>query len=327
MGHAIRGCVPVLFLTFLMFTLPFRLFAQQTEQARYPTRPITFIVPVAAGATSDLAVRLISKEAERFLGQPIVVVNKPGASFTVGIAAIASAKPDGYTIGYTGHPGMFVAPLTEKIPYHPIKDLRQIMQFGSMNVSVTVKGNSPFKTFKDIVAFAHKEPKKLTYGSGGVGSFGYLAMEQIARREKVEFAHIPFKGSPEIQAALLGGHILVGTGDFTYGLLDAGQIRLILLIAEKPSPYYPKVPILKDLGYDIPAPTFLNVAGPRGMADEVVHRLDDAFSNAMKQPAFINGMKEFRFTVLYRNGKDLDRYMAANYDAFTKLLKEQGLIK
>jgi tripartite-type tricarboxylate transporter receptor subunit TctC len=307
------------------FLLP-AVYAEQVDP-KYPSRPIMFINPVPAGASSDLSFRLICKEAEKFLGQPIVVINKPGGSFTVGISAIASAKPDGYTIGYAGHPGMFVPPLTDKIPYHPVNDLREIMQFGILNISVTVKGNSPFVNWKDIIAYARLNPKKLTYGSAGTGSFGHLALEQIARKEKVQFTHIPFKGSPETQAALLGGHILVGTGDFNFSLLESGQIRLILLVAEKHSPYYPNTPILKDLGYDVPAPTFLNIAGPKGLPDEIVKKLDDAFSKAMKEPAFIKGMQDFRFTVVYRNGKELDESVAANYDAFAKLLKEQGLIK
>jgi tripartite-type tricarboxylate transporter receptor subunit TctC len=306
--------------------LALRVHAQQPDP-KYPSHPITFINPVPAGASSDLSFRLICKEAEKFLGQPIVVINKPGGSFTVGIAAIASAKPDGYTIGYAGHPGMFVPPLTEKVPFHPVNDLREIMQYGILNISVTIKGDSPFKNFKDIIEFARQNPKKLTYGSAGVGSFGHLALEQIARREKVQFTHIPFKGSPETQAALLGNHIMVGTGDFNYSLLESGQIKLILLVAEQRSPYYPNIPILKDLGYDIPAPTFLNIAGPKALPDEIVKKLDDAFSKAMKEPAFIKGMQDFRFTVFYRNGKDLDSYVAANFDAFAKLLKEQGLIK
>lgn len=82
-----------------------------------------------------------------------------------------------------------------------------------------------------------------------MGSFGHLALEQIARKEKVQLTHIPFKGSPETQAALLGGHIMVGTGDFNYPLIESGEIRLILLVAEKRPPYYPDVPIMKDLGY------------------------------------------------------------------------------
>lgn len=295
--------------------------------ARFPAKPLTFIVPLPAGGAPDLASRLICKEAEKFLGQPIVVVNKPGASFTVGIAAIASARPDGYTIGYAGHPGMFVAPLTEKVPYHPVKDLREIMQFGVMNVGVTVKGDSPFKSFKDIVAYARQNPEKLTYGSAGVGSLGHLVLQQIARKEKVRFTHIPFKGSSETQVALLGGHILVGTGDFNYSLLESGQIRLILLISEVRSPDYPKIPIMKDLGYEAPAPTFLNIAGPRGLPDEIVKKLNDAFVKAMKEPPFIKGMKELRFTVAYKSGKELDSYVALNYDLFAKLLKEEGLLK
>ncbi|MBP1730970.1 MAG: hypothetical protein H6Q55_1399 [Deltaproteobacteria bacterium] len=317
-------CIGVLLVVF--FVLSQHAWSQQAD-SDYPTRPITLIVPQPPGGGTDLVYRLIAKEAEKYLGQPIVTLNKPGASFTIGIAAIASSKPDGYTIGYAGHPGMFVAPLVEKVPYHPVKDLRQIMQFGLINISVTVKGDSPFKNFKDIIEFARQNPKKLSYGSAGVGSFGHLGLSQMARREKVQITHIPFKGSPETQAALIGGHILVGTGDFNYPLLESGQIRLLLLIAESRSPYYPDVPIMKDLGYDIPAPTFFNIAGPKGLSDNVVKKLDDAFSKTMKDPAFIKGMKELRFTMFYRNGKDLDSYVAANFDAFAKLLKEEGLIK
>ena len=299
----------------------------QQADSDYPNRPISLIVPQPPGGGTDLVYRLIAREAEKYLGQPIVILNKPGASFAIGIAAIASSKPDGYTIGYAGHPGMFVPPLTTTVPYHPINDLRQIMQFGLINISVTVKGDSPFKNFKDIIEFARQNPKKLTYGSAGVGSFGHLGLSQVAKRANVQITHIPFKGSPETQVALLGGHILVGTGDFNYPLLESGQIRLILLIAERPSPYYPDVPIMKDLGYDIPAPTFFNIAGPKGLSDNVVKKLDDGFSKTMKDPAFIKGMKELRFTMFYRNGKDLDSYVAANYEAFAKLLKEEGLIK
>ena len=171
---------------FCLFSLGFAVFgiAAQAE-ITFPTKPITFIVPPSPGVGPDLACRLICKEAEKCLGQPIVVVNKPGASFTVGIAAIAAAKPDGYTIGYAGHPGLFVPSLTEKVPYQPVNDLRQIMQFGVLNLGVTVKGDSPFKSLKDIITYARNNPKKLTYGSTGLGTMGHLAMEQIARKENV----------------------------------------------------------------------------------------------------------------------------------------------
>jgi tripartite-type tricarboxylate transporter receptor subunit TctC len=297
------------------------------DVAKFPSGPITFIIPVPPGGATDVACRLVAKEAEKFLGRPIVCLNKPGGSFAVAIAAIASSPPDGYTIGYAGHPGLFVTPLTQKVPYHPVKDLKQIMQFGYLNIAVTVKGDSQFKKFEDIVAYARQNPKKLTYGSAGVGSFGHLGMEEIARRENVQFIHIPFKGSAETQVALLGEHIFVATGDFNYSMLEDGQIRLVLLIADARSPEFPQTPILRDLGYDIPAPTFLNVAGPAGLPEGIVKKLEEAFSMAMKQPAFIKGMKDLRLTVAYRNNRQMDEYVAQNCEAFAKLLKEIGLIK
>ena len=302
-------------------------YAQDLDIANYPNRPITFIVPLPAGSGPELASRLIAKEAEKILGQPIVVINKPGASQTIGIAAITSSKPDGYTIGFAGHTGSFVIPLTQKVPYHPVKDIKQILQYGQMNVGVTVKGNSPFKKFEDIIAYARQNPKKLTYGSAGTGSLGYLAVEQIAKKEGVQITHIPFKGSPETLAALMGGHILVGTGDITFSLLEAGQIRLVLLLADNRSTDFPQTPILRDIGYDIPAPMFINVVGPKALPEEIVNKLQAGFTKAMKEPGFIKGMRDLRLTIVHRNSKEMGEFVAHEYEIFAKVLKEMGLRK
>ena len=112
---------------------------------------MNFIMPFPAGNSSDLAVRLIAKAAEKFLGQPISVVNKPGASGTIGAAALATAKPDGYTIGHLGSSGLFIVPYMENVPYHPVKDFTFVMQFGAFNMGVVVKADSQFKTFKDLI--------------------------------------------------------------------------------------------------------------------------------------------------------------------------------
>lgn len=298
--------------------------AEEADILRYPGRPINFIVPMPPGQGTDLACRLITKEAEKLLGQPIVVLNKPGASQTIATAAIVTAKPDGYTIGYTSHLGLFLAPLKEKVPYHPVHDLKQIVQFGCTNIAITVKADSPFKRFEDIIAYARQHPKEVSYGTAGPGTLGHLVMEQIAGKEKVQFIHIPFKGAAETQAALLGGHIMVGTGDFNYSLLEAGRIRLLLLIAESRSAEYPQIPILKELKYDIPAPTLMSVASPKGVPDRIVNKLEDAFTRAMKSPAFIKGMADLRYTIVHRDNKELAEYVAHNYDIYAKLFKEMG---
>jgi tripartite-type tricarboxylate transporter receptor subunit TctC len=269
----------------------------------------------------------MARELEKQLGQTIVVINKPGAALTIGTAAVASAKPDGYTIGFSGGPPLFFTPLLEKVPYHPLKDLRMVAQFGGFNFGVIVKGDSPFKSFKDLIDYARQNPKKLTYGTTGTNSMPHITMERIAKQENVQITHIPFKGTPESQTALMGGHILAASGDFGSSLVESGETRVLMLLKEEKSAEYPQVPILKDMGYDLPYPMFIGVITPKAVPDGIVAKLDQAFAKAMKEPAFINGMKELRLPILYRSGKELDAYVAQNYDYYSKLFKELGLIK
>jgi tripartite-type tricarboxylate transporter receptor subunit TctC len=148
-------------------------------------------------------------------------------------------------------------------------------------------------------------------------------VEQIAKKEKAQFTHIPFKGTPEVETALLGGHILFGVGDFSYAQVEAGQTRVILLLREEHSVEYPETPILKDLGYDdVPAPYYLGICGPKGIPEGIVKKLEEAFTKAMKEPAFIKGMKEVRLPIIYRSGKELDDYVAHNHEVFGKIFKE-----
>jgi tripartite-type tricarboxylate transporter receptor subunit TctC len=296
--------------------------SQETDAAKFPSRPITFIVPLPAGSGGDLASRLLAKEAEKFLGQPIVFVNKPGGSYTIGAAAIAASKPDGYTIGYTTPASLFITPFFEKLPYHPLKDLQRIIQFGDMTFGVAVRSDSPFKSLESLISYARQNPKKLTYGTGGANSFANLAVERIARKEGVQFTHIPFKGSAEVQPALLGGHLQFTAGDFNVALIEAGQTRLLLLLTEDRRAEYPQIPILKDIGYDIPYPAMTSVSGPKGLPEGILKRLEEALTKAMNEPAFIKGMKELRLTVVHRSGKDLESYVTQTYEVFEKLMKE-----
>jgi len=303
-------------------------YAQELKIAKYPDRPITFIHPLPAGGGADILTRLLCKEVEKSLGQPIVIVNKPGGSLTIGAAALATSKPDGYTIGFTGASALLIVPFTDKVPYDPIKDFHQIMQWGAPNFGVTVKGDSPFKGFKDIVAYARQNPKKLTYGTTGQIGLHYLIMEQIARKEKVQFTQIPFKGGSEVEAALMGGHIHVAASEFSMAQIEAGNTRLLMLLREEHAAEYPKTPVLKDLGYgDIHAPMIQGIAAPKGIPDEIAKKLEEAFTKAMKEPAFIKGMKDVGYSVLYRSGKESSDYIAKNYEFFGKYLKELGLAK
>lgn len=312
----------VLTLYFVKFGYP-----QEGEIARYPMRPVSLIVAFSPGGTVDLGFRLLAKEAEKYLRQPIVVINKAGGGGSIGVAAIASAKPDGYTVGQTPGQTVFVMPFLEKLPYNPVKDLTYIMQFAEATFAVIVNSDSPFKRFNDLIVYARQNPKKLTYGTNAPTGIANLITEQIARKEKMQLTHIPFKGSPEAQTALLGDHIAFTAGEFNYSLVESGQIRVLALFSEKPRADYPQVPTLKDLGYDIPCPVFHTICGPKGIPDGIVRKLEDAFTKAIKEPAFVKGTQELRIPIVYRNSKELTEYVARNYEAFGKLITEMGLAK
>ena len=300
---------------------------EEADTAKYPSRPVTLIVAFSPGGTVDLGFRLLAKEAEKHLKQPIVVLNKAGGGGSIGVAAVASAKPDGYTIGQTPGQTVFVMPFLEKLPFNPAKDLTYIMQFAEATFAVIVKSDSPFKRFSDLIAYARQNPKKLTYGTNAPTGIANLITEQIAKKEKVHLIHIPFKGSPEAQVALLGGHIAFTAGEFNYSLVESREIRVLALFAEKPRADYPQIPTLKELGYDIPCPVFHTICGPKGMPDGIVKKLEDAFTKATKEPAFIKGVQELRIPIVYRNSKELTEYVSRNYEVFGKLITEMGLAK
>jgi tripartite-type tricarboxylate transporter receptor subunit TctC len=300
-------------------------YTQEEEVSKFPSRPITFIHPYPPGTSPELASRLICKEAEKFLEKPIVILNKSGGGGAIGTAAIATSKPDGYTIGYTAQGPAITIPLLENVPYHPLKDFKYIVQFSGFNMGGVVKADSPFKSFKDLIDHARQNPKKLTYGTVGFYSTTNILMKRIAKKEGVKLTHIPFKGSPEYQTAVLGGHLFFAAGDFNYSLLEAGEIRLLLLFREEKAVEYPETPILKELGYDFPAPTFNAVLAPKSVPEGIAKQLEEAFTKAMKEPAFIKGIKELRLPIVYRNSKELTEYITYNYNYFAKLLKEIDL--
>lgn len=312
--------VPILFVSIFLAAL-----GQAEDIAKYPSRPITYFQPFPAGTSGDLGIRLMCKAAGDILGQPIVIVNKPGASGSLGINAIATAKPDGYTVGNTPMSPMLTQPLLEKVPYHPIKDLRMIIQWAGFNHGLVVRADAPFKGFKDIIAYARQNPGKVTYGTAGAQSMGYITMKQIAKKENVQMVHIPYKGTTEAETDLLGGNLTFALGGFMYPQIEAGRTRLLFLLKDEPSAEYPQTPILKDLGYDFPYPAFYTVAGPKGLPEGIVKKLEAAFTKAIKDPAFVKGMKELRLPIVYRNSKELSAYMASRYDYFTKYFKETNL--
>lgn len=296
-------------------------------QEAYPSRPITFIFPFPPGTPHEAVYRVLFEEAEKLLGQPIVIVNRTGAGFTIAANAIARAKPDGYTIGYPGSSSLFLAPFLQDLPYHPLKDFQPIAQFSSVTFGVLVKGDSSFKTIRDLLAHGRQQPKKLTYGTNGNNTIQYFVMEQLLKNEASQLTHVPYRGAPDVYSALLGGHIDIGAVAPSHPLIESGQHRLLLVLADERAPQYPDVPSLKDLGHDIPVPAFVGASGPVGLPPEIVKRLDDALGKATTSPSVVQRAQQLRIPLVYRNSKDLSDYIARCYEAYGRMVKEFATAK
>lgn len=267
----------------------------------FPSKPITLIVPWPAGGSTDLVMRAMADAASKDLGQPVVVDNKAGASGTIGPSTLLTAKPDGYTIAQMPIT-MFRLPLMKdkKVAWKPASDFTYICHLSAYTFGITTKADGPFKSWADVVKFAKENPGKVTYASPGAGTSLHLGVEQIAKLSGIQLTHVPFKGGAETNAAVLGGHTMLqadSTGWKT--LVDSGQLRLLNLWTESRSVHWPDVPTLKELGINLVFDSPWGIAGPKGMDQAVVARLDKAFKASLDDAKVKEMLHNFAFPARY----------------------------
>jgi tripartite-type tricarboxylate transporter receptor subunit TctC len=255
----------------------------------YPTRPVNMLIGFAPGAATDICARLIAKEAEKFLGQEIVPVNKPGAGGAVAAGIMASSKGDGYTILADVSAALTNAPHMESVNFDPLKDFVYLFQYGVLVPIYIVPADSPHKSFKDVIDFARKNPGKFSVGTPGVGTSPHLAMDLIRIKEKVDVAVIPYAGSAPAVTSLLGGHIsCVGTSTPTaVPHIKANKVRAIAITSNERNEATPGVPTLKELGYTygVLEEVFF-LATPKGTPPAIARKLEDAFRKAWESPEY-----------------------------------------
>ena len=193
----------------------------------YPTKPINLIIQYPPGGSTDLAARALANGAKKYLGQPLICENKSGGGGTVGVALVAAKPADGYTIGITtGSPT--IAYHMGKLSFHPINDLTPIMRWGNYLFGIVVRADSQWKTIQDLFRYAKQNPEKVSYGSPGVGTPTFLAMEELSLASGIKFTHIPAKGIAENNTALLGGHIdIISDSSGWAPLVDGGKFRIL----------------------------------------------------------------------------------------------------
>ena len=256
-------------------------------QASYPSKPIRYIVPVAAGGGNDMIARVVTDRWGKLLGQPFVVDNQSGGGGVIASQTTARAAPDGYTLmqGYVATHG--TTPATRRIPYDPIKQFTPIGMIGATPNVLVVDANLPVKTVKEFVEYVKRNPGKVNYGSAGVGSLTHMTMELFKQETGTFMLHIPYRGIAPAINDLLGGQTQAMFPGLAAALpqIRAGRMRPLAVTGKERNPVLKDVPTMEEAGFKgFNSLQWYGTVGPAGMAPDLVKRLNETQVTVLKSP-------------------------------------------
>lgn len=296
----------------------------------YPNHPIKFIVPFSPGGSSDIVARLIAKDAQKYLGQPFVIENRPGAAAMIGLNELVQSKPDGYTIGITNS-GMVTQPIYGIAKFNYVTDLQAIAQLGEVPFVLCVKGDSPFKTIEDLIAFAKANPAAVNYGITGVGNTSHIGPEHLKFLAKFPMEAVNFSGGGELITSLLGGHIQAG-GINPVDIREqvkAGKIRVLVLFGDKrlADPLFGDVPTAKERGFDVSVTLWQGIGAPKGMPDAVRAKLASAFEKIMAEKETQDALRNLGLDPVYLGPADFARKWTDQQAHYKQVVTETGILQ
>lgn len=258
------------------------------QEASFPSRPITIVVPYPAGGTSDGQVRMIQEPLSKLLGQPIVVDNKPGASGGIAAQIVAKAKPDGHTLLYPNN-GVLIAPLlNDKAGYDPLKDFKPVTTVTSVPMVLVTSKAVPAASTAEFLQFAKKQPNGIMYASAGTASYGHLASARLAQMAGIKVEHVPYKGEAATTMAVRAGEVqmlLTTPSSAMLGQVAQGNLTILGVATENPSPVVPGAPTLNKTISGFTSEVWFGLLAPAGTPDEVIQKLNAAVKKVMADEA------------------------------------------
>ncbi|MDP3164533.1 MAG: tripartite tricarboxylate transporter substrate binding protein [Hydrogenophaga sp.] len=301
--------------------------ARAQAAGAFPQRPIQLIVPWPAGGATDLTLRILCEEAAPLLGQPIVVINKPGAAGTQVAPLLKAAEPDGHTIGQVPIT-VYRHALMNKVPWDPVADLSPIVQVSGTTFGVLVPASSPWKSFNDLLAWAKAHPGQLILGSTGIGTTAHLATEEILLQNNIRYVHVPYRGTTDQMLGVAGGQVMAGVNSTGFApWVDQGKIRVLAIFSAQRSPRWPDAPTLRELGYEQSVYTSpWGLAAPHGTPEAVVQRLHDAFAKAMQSERHLQELARYDQTLDYLNTRDYRQAVLETVEREKRLLQRMNLL-
>lgn len=253
----------------------------------YPVRPITLIVPFAAGGSNDMVARVIGKKLSEVWGEPVVIDNRGGAGGVIGSAAVAAAAPDGYTLLLVSSTFTINPAIKKNMPFDTVKDFTPVAFIARSPLLVVASRKLAVNSAKEMLALAQSKPGKLTYASAGPGSINQIAAELIALSAEAKFLHVPYKGGALALNDLIGGHVDIYVSSLPQVLQLArdGQARALAVTSAKRTPLLPDVPTLAEAGitgFDLSS--WWGIVGPAGLPANIVNALNREIGKMLTSP-------------------------------------------
>lgn len=262
--------------------------ADANGAAGYPNRPVTLIVPFAAGGGTDVTMRVIARHFQLITGQPMTVENRPGGGTMVAQAYLKNQKPDGYTLG-TMTRAQHVAFHTArgKVPVHPLDDLTYIAATHGSIFGMVVRAEAPFNTLADLVAHAKAHPGKLSFGNIGAGTTHNLVALEFARLAGIDVLHASFKGEADSNTAAMGGHVDVSVSSGVFiPQVQGGKMKVLGIASPERLAGLPDWKTLREQGYDIQMDTSVGIGAPRDMPADVAAKINEVVRRMTADPEF-----------------------------------------
>ena len=296
----------------------------------YPTKPISLFIPYSPGGPTDVSGRVLAEVAQEILGQPVIVVSKPGGGGIIAQSLVAKQKPDGYSLAVTSNRSFIQIPQMRDVPYDPLKDFEYIFGHMGFPEGIACLSAKPWKSYKDLTAYSKQHPGKVSYGVSGKGGGSHIDVEIIQVKEGVTWQMVPFAGAAKTVAAVLGGHV-----DFVFqncGIWRAhvktGELR-VLAIDKSQKGLYPDAVTFEALGLEADGVgrSLFGIIAPKGTPAEIVKKLQEVFRKATEDPRFDTMCKKLGIFKESISGEELFRIMKRQYKVRGEVIKRLGLAK
>lgn len=298
----------------------------------YPTKPVTMVVPFPPGGVADIVGRPLAAQMEKVWKQPVVIVNRTGAGGAVGMASVAKAPADGYTI-LMALSSISIFPVSDRIqgrsPAYEMKDLAPIALITADPTVLVVGANSPWKTLQEFVASAKAYPGQINYSSSGVYGTLHVAMEIFANAAGIKLFHVPYQGGGPALAALLGGqvHALASGPAPAATQMKAGKVRALASWSTERLPLLPEIPTFKELGYDAEFYIWSGVFAPAATPTPVLDRLRAVVREAANSPEFKGAMDKVQTPVSYLDAPAFRTYWERDAARLKVALEKIGKVE